>query len=122
MFILVLLVSIQFLCRLSFQTIPDAVVSTLFLLLFIAICYRWGGWTSARSGIQWLDARWFAILLITSGVAGVVGTALYDGRFRPMAIIAEAIGAFFVFYASCAIGDLLIRRLRKTQQRSGAPE
>lgn len=111
---LALLVFLQLSLRLFWQPAIDAVFSTIFMLVFVTICYCFGGWSSAGSAWAWLKARPLAAWLVGTGVAGIVGLAIHNGGFRPPAIAAEAIGAYFFFHAFCAVGDRLVNRVRKS--------
>ena len=105
---LTLLVALQFACRLlGGQPFLEAAASTAFLLLFVAICHRWGGWTSAATAWTWLKARPLSAWLVGTGTAGVVGLTIHNGGFSPTSITAETIGAYFFFHAFCAVGDRL---------------
>ena len=112
--VLALLVVVQFVLRLFVQPPLDALASTAFLMIFVLICHRWGGWTSMESAARWFASRPLSAWLVGSGVIGVIGLAVYNGQFTAASIIFEAIGAYFFFHAFCAVGDRLFSRLSKS--------
>jgi len=110
---LVALMLLQFGCRLVDQTVGGAFASTVFSLLFVFACYRWGGWTSTASAWAWLRTRPLIAWLVGSGVIGTVGLMIYNGSFGVPAMVGETIGAYFFFHAFCAVGDRLIGKTRQ---------
>jgi hypothetical protein len=112
--VLALLVLVHLLLRLFSQPPLDALASTIFLIVFVLTCHRWGGWTSIGAVAHWFAARPLSAWLVGSGVTGVIGLAVYNGQFTAASIISEAIGAYFFFHAFCAVGDRLVIRLSKS--------
>lgn len=108
------IVAVQFALRLSFQAPFEALASTAFLLVFVTVCYHLGGWRSLSSAKQWLAARPFCAWLIATGVVGVVALALFSSHFSAISVMAEAIGAYFVFHAFCALGDWITGRFKRS--------
>jgi len=111
--VLALLVFVQLLLRLSNQSPPDAFASTAFLMVFVVICYYWGGWASLQGAAKWFAQRPLSAWLVGSGVAGVIGLAVYNGGFTAASVALEAIGAYFIFHAFCAVGDRFFARFLK---------
>ena len=103
----------QCVLRLFFQSPLDAAASTAFLMLFMAICYRWGGWSSYSSAKRWLFARPFIACIVAAGVAGVFGLTLFNSPTNIPLVIAESIGSYFVFHAFCSVGDKIAVRFRR---------
>lgn len=112
---LVVLLVVQFGCRLFNQPLWSALGSTIFLSLFAYIAYRWGGWTSIANSALWLKGRPLQAWLILGGTFGVLGLMIYNGRFDLPSMGAEVISALIFFYAFCSVGDRLQNwiRLRK---------
>jgi hypothetical protein len=111
--VLALLVSVQFALRLFSQAPSEALASTAFLMLFVVICYHWGGWATLQGAAKWFVARPLAAWLVGGGVAWVIALGVYNGGFTVASIAFEAIGAYFYFHAFCAVGDRLFARSSK---------
>ncbi len=103
----------QFVLRLFFQAPLNATAATAFLGLFMAICYRWGGWISFSSAKRWLLARPFIALVVTAGVAGIFGLTLFNSPANIPLVVAETVGSYFVFHAFCSVGDKIAARFRR---------
>ncbi|MBL8343349.1 MAG: hypothetical protein JNL30_17915 [Rubrivivax sp.] len=103
----------QYVLRLFFQDPLSAAASTAFLAVFMAICYRWGGWTSAPSAKRWLLARPFVAPVVTAGVAGVFGLPLFNSPTNIALVVAESVGSYFVFHAFCSVGDKVASRFER---------
>jgi hypothetical protein len=103
----------QYVLRLLFQDPLSAAASTAFLALFMAICYLWGGWSTAPSATRWLLTRPFVALVVTAGVAGVFGLTLFNSPTSIALVVVESVGSYFVFHAFCSVGDKIASRFKR---------
>jgi hypothetical protein len=102
---------IEFLCRLTYQSAVAAAGATAFNAPFMAVCYALGEWTSPTSAWKWLRSHPLILYLMVTATIFMIGLFIYN-RFEISRIIAEAIAAYFVLHAFCAVGEFLMERMR----------
>ena len=105
-----IVLAIQFVCRLHDQTVLEALASTFFLALFVWVAVRFGGWSSYKEAWSWLRGHPRSMFLIFAGTASAPVMMLHSGLFSVPAMIAETLGAYFVFHAVLSLGTLAFEK------------